>query len=197
MPSSMSSGIAAILLSLGLSVSCGQPTGVPDNDSASSNAQAVPFDASQSGNSSSLPPLLASDRLPEGTPITIRLVTPVSSSTSHAGDTFEGTLDDSIVIKGETVVPRGAAVTGRVLAAKAASRLNNPGYLRVAVVGLTVEGRRFPISTSSLFVKGGTHEKRVRSPGSGTTAFFSEKNEVSFATERRLTFRLAQAIESY
>jgi len=220
--------IIVITLALALTLACGKATGVPANDSARADeSQKVPFD--QESHSAGIPPteslVPAASKLPEGTPITIRLLNTVSSASSHVGDQFEGTLDDPIVIEGHTVVPRGAAATGRVLAAKASGRLHHPGYLRIALVNLIVEGKPVAIETSSLFVKGGSHKKRdwamvgggtgagaligglagggtgaligtaVGAAGGTGAAYATGKKEVSFGAERRLTFRLAQAME--
>ena len=225
---SPASRIAVLVLLIGFTLACGKQTGVPGDDSASADdSQKVLLDrASEStGISPSRSLVPAVSRVPEGTPITIRLQSTISSASSSAGDSFEGTLDDPIVIEGQTAIPRGAAVTGRVLAAKASGRLHDPGYLRIALVSIKVDGTPVAIETSSLFVKGGSHERRnlamigggtgagaliggVAGGGKGAligsamgaaggtgTASATGKKEVSFGEERRLTFRLAQAVE--
>jgi hypothetical protein len=220
--------IAAVGLTLSFTLACGKATGVPGDDSSSADdTQQLPFDRQpqSAGISPSRSLVPAVSKLPEGTPITIRLRSTVSSVSSNAGDSFEGTLDDPIVIEGQTAVPRGAAVTGRVLAAKASGRLHDPGYLRIALASLQVDGKPVAIETSSLFVKGGSHEKRdwamigggtgagaligglagggkgaligsaIGAAGGTGTAYATGTKEVSFGEERRLTFRLAQAID--
>jgi hypothetical protein len=134
-------------------------------------------------------------------------------------------LDEPIVIEGRTVAARGAAVTGRVLAAKASGRLHDPGYLRIALVSLKVGGKPVSVATSSIFAKGGAHQNRnlaMMGGGAGTgalvgglagggkgaligtgagaaagtgAAYATGKKEVSLGEERRLTFRLAQAVD--
>ncbi len=225
---SRASLIAVLALMIGFTLACGKETGIPGDDSATADdPQKMPFDRESRSTglspSSSLVPAVS--KLPAGTPITIRLQNTVSSASSNAGDSFEGTLDDPIVIEGQTAIPRGAPASGRVLAAKASGRLHDPGYLRIALVSLTVDGKPVAIETSSLFVKGGSHEKRdwamigggtgagaligglagggkgaligslVGAAGGTGTAYATGKKEVSFGAERRLTFRLAQAVE--
>ena len=225
---SPASRIAVLVLLIGFTLACEKQTGVPGDASASADdSQKVLLDrASEStGISPSRSLVPGVSRLPEGTPITIRLQSTVSSASSNAGDSFEGTLDDPIVIEGQTAIPRGAAVTGRVLAAKASGRLHDPGYLRIALVSIKVDGMPVAIETSSLFVKGGSHERRnlamigggtgagaligglagggkglligsaVGAAGGTGTAYATGKKEASFGAERQLTFRLAQAVE--
>jgi hypothetical protein len=220
--------IAALGLALSMTVGCGKQTGVPQEDSPSADdAQKAPFDrASQSAGispSHSLVPEVT--KLPAGTPITIRLQSTVSSVSSKPGDKFEGTLDEPIVIEGQTAVARGAAVVGRVLAAKSSGRLHDPGYLRIALVSLEVGGTPVAIETSSVFAKGGSHEKRnlamigggtgagaligglagggkgaligsaIGAAGGTGAAYGTGKKDASFGAERRLTFRLAQDVD--
>ncbi len=223
--------IVLLTLALSLAVGCEKQTGVPTDDPASSSTvddpQKPPFDhdAQSTGNtpSPSLVPTVA--KLPAGTPITIRLESAVSSASAHAGDRFQGVLDEPIVIEGQTVAPRGAAVTGRVLAAKSSGRLQDPGYLRIALVSLDVGGKPVAIDTSSIFAKAGSHKDRnLAIIGGGTaggaligglagggkgaligtalgaaggtgTAYATGKKEITLEAERRLTFRLAEAAD--
>ena len=219
-------GMLAIVASLALG--CGKETGVPNDESATENSsQKLPFDreGGRTGISPTQSLVPTVRKLPAGTPLTVRLQSTLSSVTARAGDTFGGTLDEPVMIESQTVVPRGAAVTGRVLAAKASGRLQDPGYLRVALVSLEVEGKPVAIETSSIFAKGGSHEKRnlgmigggtaagaliggiagggkgaligslVGAAGGTGTAYATGKKDVSFDVERRLTFRLAQPID--
>ena len=227
--------IVLLTLALSLAVGCekqtGVPTGVPADDPATSSTaddpQKPPFDhdaqSTVNSPSPSLVPFVA--KLPAGTPITIRLESAVSSASAHAGDRFQGVLDEPIVIEGQTVAPRGAAVTGRVLAAKSSGRLQDPGYLRIALVSLDVGGKPVAIDTSSIFAKAGSHKDRnlafigggtaggaligglagggkgaligtaVGAAGGTGTAYATGKKEITLEAERRLTFRLAEAAD--
>jgi hypothetical protein len=224
---------AFLIVALELAVGCGRETGVPPGDSETSTATTantattLPFDRqSQTGGISPTQTLIPTARkLPVGTPITIRLQQTLSSKSSNPGDSFEGVLDEPIVIDTQTVVPRGATLTGRVLAAKSSGRLHDPGYLRITLVSINLQDKPVEIETSSIFAKGGSHKKRnlamigggtaggaligglagggtgaligtaVGAAGGTGLAYGTGKKEVAFETERRLTFRLAQEVE--
>jgi hypothetical protein len=160
--------------------------------------------------------------VPAGTVVAIRLQNSVSSATASSGESFDAVLDEPLVVKGETVAPRGAAVTGRVVEAKPSGRLHNSGYLRLTLASITINGKAVPVQTSTLFAKGANHNKRnaaligggagagaligglagggkgaliggLVGAGAGTGgAYATGKKDVAFGAERRLSFRLTQ-----
>ena len=164
--------------------------------------------------------------VPAGTAVSVRLQSEISSASNRPGDEFTAVLDEPIVVDGKTVAPRGAAVQGRVVAARSSGRLHNSGYLRLALVSLELNGKSVPVHSSSVFAMGGSHEKRnlaligggagagaligaiagggkgaligsAIGAGGGTAgAYATGKKDVSFAPERRLTFRLIQPLDA-
>src|SRR5271167_3425969 len=138
--------VAFLLLALSLLFGCGHP---PAENASQSDSQKLPFDRQprSTGVSPSQSLIPSTTKLPEGTPIRIRLQSALSSASSHAGDTFNATIDEPVVIDGQTLVARGTSATGRVLEAKASagsrgsstgsspgSSLGSslePGYLRI------------------------------------------------------------------
>jgi len=52
--------------------------------------------------------------LPAGTGLRMKLETPLSTHKSKVGDVFTGRVTEAVVVNGQTVVPVGASVTGRV-----------------------------------------------------------------------------------
>jgi hypothetical protein len=204
--------IAIVLVMLSFMCACGRPTG--DNASNPADSQKLPFDRPPhpTGISPSQALIPSATKLPEGTPLPIRLQSALSSASSHAGDTFSATIDEPVVIDGQTLVARGTPATGRVLEAKPSERLLEsspggspesslePGYLRIVLVSLKVGGKAVMIETSSIFAKGGSRDERNPANGavSGASQQDSQKDkdkDIVFGIDRRLNFRLAQTVD--
>jgi hypothetical protein len=162
--------------------------------------------------------------IPSGTAVTVRLQTGVSSATNNSGDSFDAVLDAPLVINGKTVAPAGAPVSGKVVAAKSSGHLKDPGMIQLALSSITIDKKSIPVSSSSVIARGSSHTKRnaaiiggstgggaliggllgggkgaligagVGAAGGTTGAYATGKKDVGFAAERRLTFRLTQAI---
>jgi hypothetical protein len=183
-----------LLLTLSILCGCGRP---PADNAANSDSQKLPFDRQPpaSGISPSQSLIPSTTKLPEGTPIPIRLQSPLSSGSANAGDTFSATIDEAVVIDGQTLLPRGTSATGRVLEAKPAASgrgssaggsqgdPGEAGYLRIVLVSVNVGGRTVTIETSSIFAKGGSHDER------------NPARNIVFGVDRRLNFRLAQTVD--
>ncbi|MFZ0798796.1 MAG: hypothetical protein WCA13_06135 [Terriglobales bacterium] len=203
--------IAIVLLTLGLIGGCGRP---PAENASNSDAQKLPFDRQprSTGVSPSQSLIPSTTKLPEGTPLPIRLQSALSSASSRAGDTFSATIDEPVVIDGQTLIARGTPATGRVLEAKPAasprgsslesslgSSLGSslePGYLRIVLVSLNVGGRAVMIETSSIFAKGGSREERNSATSAASGASQRDKDkDIVFGVDRRLNFRLAQTVD--
>src|ERR1700674_5015466 len=194
-----------VLLMLSLICACGRPTSdFGGSASNSADSQKLPFDRQpgSTGISPSQSLIPSVTKLPEGTPIPIRLQSALSSASAHAGDSFSATVDEPVVIDGQTLIDRGTPATGRVLEAKPATnspgrsleRSVAPGYLRIVLVSLNVGGRPVMIETSSIFAKGGIRDER--NPATGTASGVSRKDrDIVFGIDRRLNFRLAETVD--
>jgi hypothetical protein len=189
---------------------------------ASANSGRLPFERVSESGGISPTAGIAFDGIPAGTEFTVRLQMALSSADSRAGDSFQAVLDEPLVIARKTIAPRGTPVTGSVLAAKASEGLNDPGYMRLTLASIVMNGKSVALQTSSIFAKGGFYERRKSTPirnsetngkapaaepavGGGNAAAIipSQGNpgqgnpgqgNVRFSTGRRLNFRLAQPL---
>jgi hypothetical protein len=95
-----------------------------------------------------------------GTPVVVRIGQTISAKNSNVGDTFAGTLAQSVLVHGVNVIRAGAPVTGTVVAAKGQGRFKGAGDLVIAVrrVG------NYSVSTSS-------YEATAKGKGKRTAGF--------------------------
>ena len=161
--------IIVVLMSLALT-GCSQHESIPISEQTPSADQHLPFDATSDKAGIFPTGSLTPTAIPVGTPVAVRLRTFLSSATSRPGDSFEAVLDEPIYVRGRMVAPRGARVTGRVLDARAAGELQEAGYMRLALIAVSLNGQSLPMQTSSIFVKRGSHAKRNVNEVIGTSS---------------------------
>lgn len=118
--------------------------------------------------------------LPAGTLLTVQLSRTLSAARVRAGDNFAAAVAAPIRIDGETLVDRGAAVTGRIESTESETDQDRAlGYFRLTLNSITVAGKLVPLQTSSLFA-----------PGTTQSSSLSRSNSIRVQKGHRLTFRL-------
>ncbi len=141
-------------------------------------AAGAPFQAARS----------SAHSLPAGTLITVRLENSLAISQVRSGETFSASVAGPVTIDGDTIVERGAPVSGRVESAhRSLDRPGlspDPGFVRLILNTMTVDGNPVPLQTSSLFAKG---TGRSSGGSKGSTTFWVEQG-------RQLTFRLTASV---
>lgn len=88
--------------------------------------------------------------VPAGTPLTITIDQRLSSKDSQAGQPFGGTVAQTVKVAGQTAIPKGSRVTGRVITAKAKGKIKGEGQLSITLVNVTVKGKDYAIQTGAL-----------------------------------------------
>jgi hypothetical protein len=205
--------VTLIWVALAWATGCSRQLAVPGSAGTPDRKQ-LPFDRVSDNRGISPTAAFASEAIPAGTEVTVRLRLALSSADSRAGDSFEAVLDEPLVVAGKNIVPPSSLVTGRVVATKAGGRYD-PGYLRLTLASIAINGKPFPLQTSSIFARGRSYEKRnhaastppPESDGIGLasgpaadsapatqTSRAHNPADVKFSTGHRFTFRLAQPL---
>ena len=150
-------------LTLAWTTGCSRQVAVSGSNTSTSRGR-LPFERVSDSGGISPTAGFAFDGIPAGTEFTVRLQMALSSADSRAGDSFQAVLDEPLVIASKTIAPRGTTVTGSVLAARASEGLNDPGYMRLTLASIVMNGKSVALQTSSIFAKGGFYERRKPTP---------------------------------
>jgi hypothetical protein len=201
-----------VLPMLLLLAGCAQHEALPTAEESTPADQHLPFDGTSDKGGIFPTGSLSPTAIPSGTPVTVHLQSLLSSATSRSGDSFEAVLVEPLIVRGQMLAPRGAILGGKILEANAAREPEEPGYMRLALTTLSLNGKPVPIQTSSIFLKGGFRQKRnPATVGAGNskgllidasagpanadaTPYVTVQQDVGVSPERRLTFRLARLL---
>lgn len=172
---------------------CNGPASIPGDESSTATDQhQAPFhdEASSSVTSSSAKLLNASDtmakpekppfqeeNLPAGTLLTVSLKSAISAGNS-THNTFEAVVEEPVAIRGNTLIARGATVSGRIQSVRTSNVEPARGYICLALASIHVGGIDVPVQTADLYT-------RQPQTASKTSIF-------RLAKGRRLTFRLTE-----
>ena len=111
--------------------------------------------------------------VPKGTAISATIGKTLASNKNHAGDSFAASLSTPVKVGGKTVIPQGAHVTGRVVAAQK----KDPAKLTVALSSVEIDGKSYPLETNSI----GPSDKA--------------KKDLSVPAKTQLKFKLAKSVK--
>ncbi len=115
------------------------------------------------GESSSTTPAVTRPKpivVPAGTEIDVRLTTGLNSESNSAGDPFEGTLDNAVMLGDRVAIPKGSEVKGQVTSAVKSGRLKQRAELWVTVTEVTVRGNSYDVATDTTGHKEGSKTTR-------------------------------------
>ena len=95
-----------------------------------------------------------------GDTLTIRLNSELNSGKNIAGTRFFGIVEQSVTHNGKTFVPIGAVVEGYIREATTSGRLAGKAEFHLHLDGLSIDGRRYSITTQPEVRNGVGHRKR-------------------------------------
>jgi hypothetical protein len=105
------------------------------------------------------PPAPKRVTIPSGTTLAIRLVDELDSETAQPGQTFKATLDSSLSVDGEVVIPAGHDVQGHVIDVKSAGKFAGKSELSLQLDRISVGNRSYNIQTDQYRREGSSRGK--------------------------------------
>jgi hypothetical protein len=99
--------------------------------------------------------------VPSGTKFPIVMDTAVDSDTSQEGDEFSARTSEDLSIDGQTVVPAGSIIKGRIATLNAPKRLNRTGSVALKFDTITTpDNRQIPLAANLVARGGVVHARR-------------------------------------
>jgi hypothetical protein len=161
------------------------PAPVPDNNAAQPPAQEQ--------QSAAPAPVIVN----AGTDITVRITEKLGSKASETGQSFSATVDKDVVVDGQTVIPSGSKVAGKVVSAKPFGQIAGEAslVLRLTSVNVNNNDQTIVTSTRSFGSKIKAKSKVKRFFGGLAKRAEGDEKEVVLAPQSAYTFTLKQAVE--
>lgn len=108
--------------------------------------------------------------LPAGTHLVIRMIDGVDSERNSVGQKFAASLDEPVVINGQTVIPRGVDVVVKLVDAKESGKFAGLTTLTLDLMSLKVNGRMMDVNTETVTEASSSRGKRTAKVVGGTAA---------------------------
>jgi hypothetical protein len=108
--------------------------------------------------------------LPAGTNLVIRMIEGVDSENARVGQTFAASLDQPVMLNGDTVIPRGADVTVKLVDAKESGKLTGRAELALALQSIRVNQQMVDINTQTVTQESSSRGERTAKVAGGTAA---------------------------
>jgi hypothetical protein len=123
-------------------------------------------------------PFRNSQYVPAGTLLTVRLKSSITAGSITTENSFQAVVEEPVVVEGNTMIPQGAVVAGRIESSRISKVKPDRGYVRLALESVHVGGLDVPVQTASLFAPQAPQDEET----------------IRLEKGRRLTFRLMQAV---
>jgi hypothetical protein len=159
------------------SSSSSTPTYSSNNSSGSRTPAVTAEPAEPVGNTSNSRTSTAQDRsrfgpteIPSGTNVVIRMIDDIDSQRDRVGQEFRASVDEPVVIDGETVIARNANVLVKLVDDKQSGKLSGRTELTLDLVSLDVMGRSVDVNTQEVTQASSSRTGRTAKVVGGTAA---------------------------
>jgi hypothetical protein len=168
---------------------------------------------------------VAGIQIPSGTPITVRMIESVDSKVAHLGQTFRASVDEPVLVNGQTVIPRGADAIAKLVEDQQSGKFEGKTILTLALTDITINGQMIDTTTGNVSQASSSRGARTAKVVGGATALgaiigalagggrgaaigaasgaavgggtevLTKGQQVKIPSETRLTFTLQQPIQ--
>jgi len=98
--------------------------------------------------------------IPAGTVVSVRTIDAIDSDASHSGETYRASLDQPLVVNGQTVAPAGSDAMLQVVRLQQGGRISGNEEVTLALSSFTANGRTYDVNTSNESVSSNSRGKQ-------------------------------------
>ena len=109
----------------------------------------------------------ASETIPAGATIAVRMMETIDSKTNHVGEMFRATLNSPLRVNGRIVIPQGAEAIGRLTVVEQGGRIRGRPILALELTALNFAGQSIAIRTSFYQEAGSSRGKETAKVAGG------------------------------
>jgi hypothetical protein len=97
------------------------------------------------------PPVpVAGVQIPTGTAITVRMIEKIDSGDARLGQTFRASVDEPVLVNGQTVIPRGADALVKLVEDQQSGKFEGKTVLTLALTDITINGQMIDTTTGNV-----------------------------------------------
>jgi hypothetical protein len=113
---------------------------------------------------------VAGVQIPTGTSITVRMIESVDSRVAHLGQTFRASVDEPVLVNGQTVIPRGADALAKLVVDQQSGKFEGKTILTLALTDITINGQMIDTTTGNVSQASSSRGARTAKVVGGATA---------------------------
>jgi hypothetical protein len=99
-------------------------------------------------------------QIPAGTQIIVRLIDDVNSERDNIGETYRASVDEAVVVNGQTLIPRGADATVALIDAHKSGKLEGKTVLTLDLKYIEINSKPYDIATDGVAQSSGSRGAR-------------------------------------
>jgi hypothetical protein len=88
--------------------------------------------------------------VPAGTQVVVRLIDEVNSDRDSLGQTYRASVDQPVIINGQTAIPRGADVVAALVDSQRSGKIEGRTVMTLDLRTVTVNGRTYNVTTTGV-----------------------------------------------
>jgi hypothetical protein len=108
--------------------------------------------------------------IPAGTDISVRTIDSVDSERDRRGQTYRASIDQPVIVNGQTVVPRGADAVIMLSDSQQSGKIEGKAVLTLELRSITINGRTYDSTSSTVSRESGGRGVRSAKVIGGTAA---------------------------